>query len=185
MGDEKLTEVFLSGEPVFDGKLISVEHWQVRLPNGEPALREVVRHPGAAAVVAIDQDQNIVLVRQHRIAVGRLTLEIPAGKLDAPGEDPFLCAQRELQEETGLIAKNWTFLTQMDTTPGFCNEKISLYLATDLSQHEAHPDSDEFVSVHRMPLAKAVANVMDGTFRDGKTALAILMAWNILTIKNV
>ena len=100
--DKQLTEEYLDGKVVFPGKIIRVEHWHVRLPNGETALREVACHPGAAGIVALDDDGNVILVRQHRIAVGRLTLEIPAGKLDGVDEDPFVCAQRELSEETGL-----------------------------------------------------------------------------------
>lgn len=173
---DQLTEKFLSKEVVFPGKIIRLEHWQVALPNGEPALREVACHPGASAVVALDSDGQIILVRQHRIAVDRLTLEIPAGKLDSPDEDPFLCAQRELSEETGMTAQHWQKLTCLETTPGFCNERIHIYLATGLSQGDCHPDEDEFVAVTRMPLAEAAANVLNGTFRDGKTALAIMMA---------
>ena len=173
---DQLTEKFLSKEVVFPGKIIRLEHWQVALPNGEPALREVACHPGASAVVALDDEGQIILVRQHRIAVGRLTLEITAGKLDSPDEDPFLCAQRELSEETGMTARNWQKLTCLETTPGFCNERIHIYMATGLEQGDCHPDEDEFVSVTRMPLAQAAANVMNGTFRDGKTALAIMMA---------
>ncbi len=180
MDDKQLTEEYLSGDVVFPGKIIRVEHWQVRLPNGETALREVACHPGAAAVVALDEEQNVILVRQHRIAVGRLTLEIPAGKLDHPGEDPFLCAQRELSEETGLTADRWQKLTVLETTPGFCNERIHLYLATGLHAGETHPDEDEFVSTIRMPLTEAVQNVMNGTFRDGKTALSLLMAQQLV-----
>lgn len=176
MNEQQLTETFLDSQVVYPGVIIRLEHWQVRLPNGETALREVAVHPGASAVVALDEDGQVILVRQHRIAVGRLTLEIPAGKLDGPDEDPFLCAQRELSEETGLTADHWRKLTVLETTPGFCNERIHLYLATGLRQHEAHPDQDEFVDVRRMPLGDAVAKVMDGTFRDGKTALALLMA---------
>ncbi|MFR4293014.1 MAG: NUDIX domain-containing protein [Christensenellales bacterium] len=104
MDDKQLTEEYLDGKVVFPGKIIRVEHWHVRLPNGETALREVACHPGAAGIVALDDDGNVILVRQHRIAVGRLTLEIPAGKLDGVDEDPFVCAQRELSEETGLTA---------------------------------------------------------------------------------
>lgn len=173
---DRLTEKFLSKEVVFPGKIIRLEHWQVELPNGEHALREVACHPGASAIVALDDQGQIILVRQHRIAVGRLTLEIPAGKLDAPDEDPFLCAQRELSEETGLTASSWRKLTCLETTPGFCNERIHIYLATGLEQGDSHPDEDEFVDVTRMPLAQAVAHVMNGDFRDGKTTLAIMMA---------
>lgn len=176
MNDASLTETLLEQKVVFPGKIIRLEHWQVRLPNGETALREVARHPGASAVVALDEEERIVLVRQHRIAVGRLTLEIPAGKLDSPEEDPFACAQRELSEETGLTARQWRKLTCLETTPGFCDERIHIYLAMQLSEGDCHPDDDEFVAVTRMPLKTAVQRVMDGTFRDGKTALAILMA---------
>lgn len=176
MDDRQLTETFLEGKVVFPGKIIRVEHWQVALPNGETALREVACHPGASAVVALDEAGKVILVRQHRIAVGRLTWEIPAGKLDSPTEDPFLCARRELSEETGLEADHWQKLTCLETTPGFCNERIHLYLATGLRQGQSHPDADEFVAVTRIPLEEAVARVMDGTFRDGKTMVGLLMA---------
>ena len=176
MDDRDLMETFLNGEVVLPGKIIRVEHWQVRLPNGETALREVACHPGASAVVALDADGSIIMVRQHRIAVGRVTLEIPAGKLDGPEEDPFVCAQRELAEETGYAADRWEKLTCLETTPGFCNERIHIYLATGLSRGDTHPDEDEFVATVRLPLAEAVSRVMSGEFRDGKTALAIMMA---------
>jgi len=182
MIDEKdLREVFLDGQVVFPGKIIRVEHWNVRLPNGKTALREVACHPGASAVIALDEMDQVILVRQHRIAVDRLTLEIPAGKLDSPQEDPFECAKRELSEETGLEADTWRKLTVLETTPGFCNERIHLYLATGLRQGATHPDADEFVATVRMPLSEAVARVMDGTFRDGKTALGLLMASHLLS----
>ena len=176
MRDQDLQETLLTKEVVYPGKIIRLEHWDVRLPNGDVALREVAVHPGASAVVALDDEGQIILVRQARIAVGRLTWEIPAGKLDGPDEDPFVCAQRELSEETGFSADNWEKLTCLETTPGFCNERIHLYLATGLHTGASHPDEDEFVSVSRMPLQDAVARVMDGTFRDGKTCLGILMA---------
>lgn len=176
METEKLTEVLLDKQVVYPGRIIRLEHWDVRLPNGEIALREVACHPGAAAVVALDEAGQIVLVRQHRVAVGRLTLEIPAGKLDSPDEDPFVCARRELREETGLTADTWRKLTVLETTPGFCNERIHIYLATGLHQGDCDPDEDEFVATVRMPLTDARELVLNGTFRDGKTALGILMA---------
>ena len=122
MDDKALEEVFLSSREVFNGVLINVEHWQVALPNGEKALREIVRHRGAAGVVPLDDAGNVTMVRQHRIAVGRFTWEIPAGKLDYAGEDMLECARRELEEETGLNAESYRLLTVLDTTPGFCNE---------------------------------------------------------------
>ena len=176
MNEQNLIETYQDGKVVFDGKIIRLEHWTVKLPNGNLALREVACHPGAAAVVALDAEENIILVQQYRAPIGRLTLEIPAGKFDHAGEDPLECAKRELSEETGLIAESWRKLTVLETTPGFCNERIHIYLATGLKQGETHPDEDEFVATTRMPLREAVARVMDGTFRDGKTALAIMMA---------
>ena len=184
MNDQNLIETYKEGKVVFDGAIIRLEHWQVELPDGRMALREVACHPGAAAVVALDDDGNVILVRQYRAPVGRLTREIPAGKLDSADEDPFLCAQRELSEETGLIAESWTPLTVLETTPGFCNERIHLYLAKGLKQGPVHPDEDEFVDTIRMPLEEAVERVMSGEFRDGKTALGILMAFTRASTHN-
>lgn len=178
--DESLRETFLSSQEIYPGKIIRVEKWQVSLPNGETALREIVRHNGAAAIVPVDREGNVTLVRQHRIAVGRFTWEIPAGKLDSPEEDPFHAAQRELEEETGLQAGAWRQLTRIDTTPGFCNERIAIYLATDLSQHPAHPDADEFLRITKMPLQEAVARCMSGEFCDSKTVIGLLMANQVL-----
>ncbi|MBQ7454982.1 MAG: NUDIX hydrolase [Clostridia bacterium] len=179
MNDRALEEVFLSSEQVFHGCLIDVEHWQVRLPDGQQALREVVLHRGAAAIVPLDDAGNVTLVRQHRIAAGRFTWEIPAGKLDHVGEDMLDCARRELEEETGLRAANFRLLTVLDTTPGFCNERIGIYLATGLSQHAMHTDADEFLNVAAFPLSEAVRRVMAGEIRDSKTAVGLLMAWQL------
>ena len=180
MGDESLQETVLSGQEVFHGKIINVEHWQVSLPNGKEALREIVRHNGAAAIVPVDEEGNVTLVRKHRVAAGRFTWEIPAGKLDTPEEDPFLAAKRELEEETGLRAENWQLLSRVDTTPGFCTERIALYLATGLSQHHTHPDEDEFLHLTKMPLRQAVQLCMQGELRDAKTLIGLLMADRVL-----
>ncbi len=180
MDYEALRETPLSREKVFLGKLIDVSHMQVRLPNGETALREIVEHKGAAAIVPVDENGVVTLVRQHRVVVDLFTLEIPAGKVDFVGEDPLACAHRELREETGLNAERMELLTPMVTTPGFCTERVSIFLATGLSQHEAHLDADEFLGVERMPLKEAVARVMSGELCDGKTALGLLMAWQRL-----
>jgi ADP-ribose pyrophosphatase len=161
---------------MFHGKIISVEHWQVKLPDGREALREVVVHPGAAAIVPVDSDGFVTLVCQHRVAIDRVTWEIPAGKLNFVGVDPFNCAVRELEEETGLRAGKWELLTRVITTPGFCTEQIALYLATELSQHTAHTDEDEFLALKRIPLKEAVDQVMAGELQDSKTALGLLLA---------
>lgn len=174
--DECLREVLAQRETRFKGILVDVEHWQVILPNGKPALREVVLHRGAAAVVPVDSQGMVTLVRQHRVAVDKVTLEIPAGKLDAPGEDPLACAMRELKEETGMNAAQWRLLTNLDTTPGFCTERIAIYLAQGLTEGKAAPDADEFLGLTRLPLAEAVANAMSGELTDGKTIVGLLMA---------
>jgi len=177
MADVNLQENLLTCEPIYQGAILNVEKWQAQLPNGAEAVREIVRHKGAAAVVALDPQGNVLLVKQWRCPLERLTLEIPAGKLDHAGENPFHCAQRELKEETGYTAQTWQLLTPMVSTPGFCDEMIHIYLAQDLVQGESQPDEDEFLAVTRLPLKDAVAQVMGGVIQDAKTALGILMAW--------
>ena len=179
--DEALREKFLSSEEIYPGKIIRVEKWQVELPNGDTAMREIVRHNGASAIVPVDEAGRVTLVRQHRAAIGQCTWEIPAGKLDTPQEDPFSAAKRELEEETGLQAEHWRKLTSLYTTPGFCNEQIAIYLATGLSQHPAHPDTDEFLGLARIPLQEAVSLCMSGEIRDSKTIVGLLMAQQALT----
>ena len=176
MDENSIREIPFSSETIYDGKILHVERWQVTCPNGKAATREIVVHKGAAAVVPVYEDGTTLLVRQHRVAVDRVTLEIPAGKLDSVGEDPHDCAVRELEEETGLRAGRMTLLTSLLTTPGFCTEKIAIYLAQDLSQGQTHPDEDEFLDLVRMPLEEAVAKIMRGEIRDSKTICGLLMA---------
>lgn len=183
--DSQLRETFLSSEEIYPGKIIRVEKWQVELPNGDTAMREIVKHNGASAIVPVDDAGMVTLVRQHRAAIGQCTWEIPAGKLDSPLEDPFSAAKRELEEETGLQAEHWQKLTSVYTTPGFCNEKIAIYLATGLSQHPAHPDTDEFLRLKKIPLDDAIAQCMSGEIRDGKTLVGLLMAKQILSLRDM
>lgn len=180
MNDQELREIPFSSETIYDGAILRVEKWQVTCPNGHAAPREIVVHKGAAAVIPVYEDGTTLLVRQHRVSVDRVTLEIPAGKLDSWGEDPYDCAVRELKEETGLAAERFTLLTSLLTTPGFCTEKIAIYLAEGLSQGETNPDEDEFLGLVRMPLDEAVDMVMRGDIRDGKTVAGLLMAKNML-----
>ena len=183
--DSQLRETFLSGEEIYPGKIIRVEKWQVALPNGDSALREIVRHNGASAIVPVDGAGMVTMVRQHRVAIDKCTWEIPAGKLDSPTEDPFDAAKRELEEETGLQAAHWQKLTSMYTTPGFCNERISIYLATGLSQHPSHPDADEFLRIKKIPLDDAIAQCMSGEIQDGKTLVGLLMAKQVLSLRDM
>lgn len=183
--NERLIETVTGKESIYPGKIIHVQKWTVTLPDGTEAMREIVQHNGASAIVAVDDENRVVLVRQHRVAVDRVTWEIPAGKFDHPGEDPLACARRELEEETGMSADNWTELVAMDSTPGFCTECIHIFLATGLHEGNSHPDDDEFVDVAMMPLTDAVAKVMRGEFRDSKTALALLMADKKLSASSI
>ena len=176
----ELKETFVSRQEIFHGRIVDLRVDTVRLPNGHLTTREVIDHPGGVAVVAIDENDNVLTVKQYRYAFQTVLEEIPAGKLDYVGEDPLVCAHRELEEETGLRAGKMEKLTHVVTTPGFCTEQIGLYLATELSQHEDHPDPDEFLHVEKMPLSEAVSRVMSGELCDAKTALGLLMAWQKL-----
>ena len=161
---------------VFDGLILHIDHVTNELPNGKTAPREIARHVGASAVVPVDEQGNVWLVKQFRAPIDRVLLEVPAGKLDFKGEDRLLAAKRELQEETGLIALSWTHLGDIVTTPGFSDELISLYLARELSAGESHPDDDEFLNVVRVPLGELTAMIMRGEVPDSKTICAVLMA---------
>lgn len=177
---EELDEVILSKERKFDGVVIDVEHWKVRLPDGSEGLREIVLHKGAAAVIPVDEQSRVAMVRQYRTPLERETLEIPAGKLDFPGEDPLECAKRELREETGLKAEEWRKLVALRTTPGFCNETIHMYMARGLSQGERDLDDDEFLNVEWMPIERVANMILEGRIEDSKTIAAVLMAKEIL-----
>jgi ADP-ribose pyrophosphatase len=177
---DELREAFLREESRYHGQVFDVSERTVRLPNGKEAKREIVTHRGAAAVVPVDGEGMVTLVRQFRTALGTVLLEIPAGKLDSAAEDPLRCAHRELMEETGLKAERMDLLMRMVPTPGYCTEAVNIYLARGLSAGRANPDEDEFLSVERFPLRDAADRVMRGEIQDAKTAIGILMAYTRL-----
>ena len=178
--DDSIMEKTVDTRRVFDGLILHIDHVENRLPNGQLAAREIARHVGASAVVPVDGEGNVWLVKQFRAPIDQILLEVPAGKLDFKGEDRLLAAKRELQEETGLTAGTWTHLTDIVTTPGFSDELISLYLARNLSAGESHPDEDEFLNVVKVPLAELVAMIARGEVTDAKTICAVLLAEKVV-----
>lgn len=170
-----LKETMVSSQTIFEGKIIKVTLDQARLPDGTLAPREVVYHPGGVAVLALDEDNTVYLVKQYRYPIQQLLLELPAGKLDHGAEENVLLgAQRELSEETGLEAAQWTYLGYTLASPGFCDEALHMYLARGLTRKRQHLDEDEFLDVVTMPFGQLVEQVMDGTITDGKTVSTTL-----------
>lgn len=179
LGDEDPRDAALAEQPLTEdvawtGRIFNVNRLRVELPDGRQALRDVVRHPGAVAIVALTDDGRICLVRQYRTSLSRVTVEIPAGKLD-PGEDPLACAKRELREETGMEADQMAFLTTIATSVGFTDELIHIYMATGLNFVASNPDADEFINVDLVPLPELIDAVLDGRIEDCKTVTGALI----------
>jgi ADP-ribose pyrophosphatase len=157
------------------GRIIQVSTEVLRYGNGREHEMDFVRHPGAAAVVALDADNRVCLVRQYRHGIADFLWEIPAGKLD-PGEAPDACAVRELAEETGVSARNWVALGLYLPAPGIFTEVINLYLARDLKVGKANPDADEEIEIAWRPFTEVMGMVQRGELNDGKTGMAMLRA---------
>ncbi|MCR3923178.1 MAG: NUDIX hydrolase [Firmicutes bacterium] len=169
-------EKTIKSETKYEGKFISLRVDEVILDNGKTATREVVEHPGAAAILAVTKEKEAFFVRQYRKATEKVLLEIPAGKLD-PGETPRDCAERELAEEVGMAANDLRLLAAFYTSPGFATERIYVYLATGLKpKTDAKPDEDEILDAQRIPLQEAVQMAKDGEIEDAKTMIALLLA---------
>ena len=168
----------LSSETVYVGKIFALRADEVAMPGGGSARREVVEHYGAVAIVALDQDGNLVLVYQYRHPIGRRLWELPAGLLDMGDEPPHLTAARELEEETGLAAEHWQPLIDVDSAPGFSDESVRIFLATGLTEigrPDAH-DEEADLMVKRVPLADAVQMVFDGEIVNALAVAGILAA---------
>jgi ADP-ribose pyrophosphatase len=170
-----MEEKTISSRRVYDGRVIKLDVLDVLLPNGQQSKREIVKHPGAVAIVALDDQRNILMVRQWRMAAERAMLEIPAGTLN-PDESPLVCAERELQEETGQRAGKMEPLGAFFVAPGYTTEKIHLFLATDLSESRLPMDDDEFIELEHTPLEEALRRVNAGEIEDGKTITGVLRA---------
>ena len=159
-------------KPIYKGTVVTLNVDTVRLPNGHIIDLEVIRHPGASAVVPLKEDGTVVLIRQFRHAANGFIYEIPAGKLH-PKEDPLDCAARELEEEIGYKAGRFELLSSIFTAPGFADEVIHIYLATGLTIGTQNLDQDEVLEVVEMPLREAIAKIEDGTIRDAKTIVGL------------
>lgn len=172
--DPALSEKITGSSRVFDGHLLKVDNVDIELPNGHTTTHEVIRHPGAVCVAAINADGQILVVRQYRTALERVTIEIPAGKLD-PGEDPLDAVQRELAEETGYTASQIRHIASIAVAVGYSDEIIHLYLATCLVAGSAHPDEDEFIVSEWVDVDTLINSVLDGRIEDSKTIIAALI----------
>ena len=178
----ELEERRLSREDIFAGRIVTVHVDTVALPNGDTAIREVVDHPGGVAVLPLDGENNVLAVTQYRYPFGRVLLEIPAGKLDHPGEDPYEAGLRELREETGAVPGRYRSLGRILPSPGCYGETLHLYLAQDLKMEEQHLDEDEFLSVERVPFDEMVRRCLEGGIEDAKTVAAVLKAKLLLNL---
>ncbi len=168
-----MTEKKLSRQDIYAGRVVTLHVDTVELPDGGTSIREIVDHPGGVAILALDGENRVSVVRQYRYAFGRTMLEIPAGKREA-GEEPFLTAQRELQEEVGATAADWQALGTLIPSPGCYGETLHLYLARELTFGATNPDEDEFLECERMAFDELYRLCMDGTVQDAKTVAAVL-----------
>ncbi|MFD0711081.1 NUDIX hydrolase [Paenibacillus sp. GCM10027626] len=173
---EQYEERTIESKPIFAGKVISLQVDTVQLPDGGTATREIVKHPGAAAVLALIDDKMLV-VEQYRKPLEKFQVEIPAGKLD-PGEDPIVAAARELEEETGYRAGSLKPLSAFYTSPGFADEKLYVYIAEQLVKGESRPDDDEFLNVEAITFEQAQQYIREERISDAKTLLAVY-AWQL------
>lgn len=166
--------------PIHKGRIFEVRREEITLPTGASLALDIVRHPGAAAVVAVDEQREVTLVHQFRHAAGGFIWEIPAGTLD-DGEAPDVCARRELLEEAGLEARDWTRLGSILTAPGFCDERIHLFLARGLRPGTQQLGQDEVLTVERRPFTQALQMIRDGEIQDAKSIAGLHLAAQILT----
>ncbi|TMW73686.1 NUDIX hydrolase [Alteribacter natronophilus] len=169
---DSLEEKTISRDVIYKGRIIELSVHEVVLPDGKESKREIINHPGAVAVLAVNEDGKLILVKQYRKALEKSIAEIPAGKLEQ-GEDPAVCAKRELEEETGYRAGSLEKVMSFYTSPGFADEIVHLYEAKDLAEGSAETDEDEFVELLEVSFDEAVQLIRDETIHDAKTICAI------------
>lgn len=171
-------EKTLSKKNAFDGKFIKASVYEVELSNGKKAIREVMHHPGGVVVVAQKDENTILMVKQYRYPIKQVALELPAGRLEI-GEDPDLAIKRELEEETGYVAKNWKSLGYIYTTPGICDEKLYLYHASDLEYKKQNPDEGEIIEFFEYKIKDVFDFINSGEINDAKTICALTRAFKL------
>ena len=176
----RLAEKAASSEDIFDGVILHVKRDTVTLSNESTAVREVIRHIGAVCVIPVTENNEVIMERQYRYPLDKVIWEIPAGKLDTPDEDRLSAIQRELREETGFTADEWTEIGDFHPAPAYCDEYITMYMARGLHKGEQDLDADEFLDVYAVPLADLVRDVMEGRISDAKTQVCVLKAARIL-----
>ena len=174
-----MEEIKIQSRPIFGGRVFRVQEDTVRLSDGTTALREVVQHNGGSCVAAVTENKELLMVRQFRYGAGKVLWELPAGKLEV-GEDPLVCAMRELEEETGYRTEQLHSLGCMHPTPAYCGEVIYMYYTTRLIPSAQHLDEGEFLQVEAVPFDRVLAMIMDGQITDAKTVIAILKLKEIL-----
>lgn len=168
--DLHLAETRIDSTPAYDGDFLKVQRDRVRLPDGQPATREYIRHPGAVVILPVFDDGALLLERQYRYPLDRVFIEFPAGKID-PGEDALTCAKRELQEETGYTARDWQFVCTIHNAIAYSDEHLDLYLARGLTAGESALDEGEFLEVFTAPLADLLQWIRGGEVTDVKTVI--------------
>lgn len=176
-------EKTMKSEKVYDGKMLNLRIDTVELPDKKYSKREIVEHPGSVCIVPINDNNEIYLVKQYRKAIDKEILEIPAGKIEI-GEEPKDCAIRELKEETGLKAGNYEYVLEFYSSPGFCNEKMHLFIAKDLEEGKATPDIDEYIDIEKVKLEKLLHMVEIGEINDSKTIIGIQMVERLIKSKH-
>lgn len=176
----RLGEQMVSSEDIFDGYVLHVKYDHIKLPNGKEATREIIRHIGAVCVVPVTADNKVIVERQFRYPINSVITEIPAGKLDSSTEDRLEAIKRELREETGYTAEEWTDLGLYYPAPAYSDEKITMYMARGLHKGENDLDEDEFLDVMEVPIEELVRDILEGRITDGKTQIAILKAYEII-----